>query len=369
VRIVADENMPLLGELFGAQGEVVALPGRAITPAVVRDADVLLVRSVTRVDAGLLADSAVRFVGSATSGCDHVDRDWLAAAGIEFAHAPGCNAGAVVQYVLAVCCALRPRWRELTVGILGCGAVGGRLWRLLAALGVRCLTCDPLLPAGALPVPVALDRLLGEADILCLHVPLTEDGPHATHHLLDAGRLARLKPGALLINAARGAVVDNAALRRRLVEGRELSVALDVWEGEPAIDLDLWRLVDLGTPHIAGYSREGRENGSRAVYEAFRAWRGLPPPAAPRREALRPLALAAGADALAAAVLASFDVRAEQRRMAAALAVGGDPATAFDALRRSCPERREFEHFRVVGPCGPELARDLRRLGFAVADR
>lgn len=368
MKIVADQNMPLLDELFGAGGELVALPGRAITPAVVRDAEVLLVRSVTRVDAGLLAGSAVRFVGSATSGCDHVDRDWLARAGIEFAHAPGCNAGAVVQYVLAVCCALRPRWRELTLGILGCGAVGGRLWRLLEALGVRCLTCDPLLPAGELPAPVGLDELLGEADILCLHVPLTRDGPHATHHLLDAARLAQLKPGALLINAARGAVVDNAALRRLLADGGNLAVALDVWEGEPAIDLELMRRVDLGTPHIAGYSREGREHGSRAVHAAFRAWQGLPPatPQPPGSRPLAPLALAAGTAALDAAVLASFDVRAEHRRMANALAAGGDVAATFDALRRSGSERREFEHFRVVGDCGPGLARDLRRLGFAV---
>lgn len=365
MKIVADENMPLLDALFGAHGQVLALPGRAITPAVVRDAEALLVRSVTRVDAALLDGSAVRFVGSATSGCDHLDLAWLAHAGIQVAHAPGCNAGAVVQYLLAVFCTLRPQWRRLTVGILGCGAVGGRLYQVLQGLGVRCLVRDPLLPPGALAASAGLDELLAGADILCLHVPLSRQGPHATHHLFDAGRLARLKPGCLLINAARGAVIDNAALRRLLEDNRKLTAALDVWEGEPEIDLDLWRQVDLGTPHIAGYSREGRDNGSRAVHEAFCAWLGLPPPPAPPRPQ-RVLELAGRGDVLAEAVLATFDVRAEGRRMAAALARGGAPGAAFDALRRNCPERREFEHYRVLGDCTPETARDLRLLGFAV---
>lgn len=365
MKIVADANMPLLAELFGRHGEVVALPGRAIDPAAVRDADVLLVRSVTRVDAALLAASRVRFVGSATSGCDHVDQRWLQQQGIRFAHAPGCNAGAVVQYLLSTFCALRPAWRALVVGIVGCGAVGGRLYRLLRGLGVRCLVCDPLLPAAALPERCDLDTVLAGADILCLHVPLTRDGDHPTFHLLDAGRLARLKPGCLLVNAARGAVVDNAALSRHLAAGAALRAVLDVWEGEPYLDLALWRRVAIGTPHIAGYSREGRENGTRAVHAAFCAWRGLAPPAAPAVRP-RPLAVAPGGDALARAVLATFDVRAEQRRMAAALAGAADIGRAFDALRRSCPERREFGHFEVATG-DPVLAADLRRLGFAVA--
>ncbi|GMU45618.1 MAG: erythronate-4-phosphate dehydrogenase [Porticoccaceae bacterium] len=365
MKIVADENMPLLAELFGAHGEVVALPGRAIGPAAVRAADVLLVRSVTPVDAALLAGSRVRFVGSATSGCDHVDQPWLARAGIHFAHAPGCNAGAVVQYLLSAFCVLRPAWRELVVGIVGCGAVGGRLYRLLRGLGVRCLVSDPLLPATALPERRDLDAVLAGADILCLHVPLTRSGDHPTFHLLDAGRLARLKPGCLLINAARGAVVDNAALRRRLAAGAPLTAVLDVWEGEPYLDLALWQWVASGTPHIAGYSREGRENGTRAVHAAFCAWRGVAPPATPAARPW-PLAVAPGSDALARAVLATFDVRVEHRRMAAALAVADDIGRAFDALRRSCPERREFGHFEVATG-DPALAADLRRIGFAVA--
>ncbi len=363
MKIIADENMPLVEELFGPYGEVHFLSGRAITPAIVRDAEVLLVRSVTRVDQALLAGSAVRFVGSATSGCDHVDRAWLARTGIHFSHAPGCNAGAVVQYLLSVFCVLRPQWRDLTVGILGCGAVGGRLRGLLEALGVRCLVRDPLLPT--LRGGVGLAELLRGADILCLHVPLTHRGPYATYHLLDGERLATLKPGSLLINAARGAVIDNAALRRLLTDGRKLTVALDVWENEPEIDWELWRLVDLGTPHIAGYSREGRENGSRMVYRAFCAWRGLPE-VERCDDPQRVLCPTRTGEPLAEAVLGSFDVRQEADRMARVLAGGSAIGTAFDALRRSCPERREFEHFRVISGVGPKIGRDLRALGFAV---
>ena len=365
MKILADDNMPLVREWFGPQGEVRTLPGRAIDADAVRDVDVLLVRSVTRVDGALLAGSRVRFVGSATSGCDHVDRDALAAAGVRFVHAPGCNAGAVVQYVLSVCCALRPDWRRRVFGIVGCGAVGGRLYRTLSALGVNCRVHDPLLPDTPECPLVELSEAVRAADILCLHTPLTRSGPFPTFHLLNDRLLAQVRPGCLLINAARGPVVDNAALRARLTRGDGPTAALDVWEGEPAIDPELRRQVAIATPHIAGYSREGRIAGTRAVYEAFCAWRGSAPlPQAPEKPC--PLVPGSGPNPLAQAVLATFDVRAEHRRMAAALARGTDIAAAFDRLRRTSPERREFGHFRV-DPAGDEsLTADLLRLGFQV---
>ncbi len=366
MKILADENMPLVREWFGRHGEVLTRPGRAIDANAVREVDVLLVRSVTRVDAALLAGSRVKFVGSATSGYDHIDRDGLAAAGIHFAHAPGCNAGAVVQYVLSVCCALRPDWRRRVVGIVGCGAVGGRLYSVLTALGVSCRVHDPLLSdRDGIPDLTDLGEVVRAADILCLHTPLTYTGPFPTFHMVDDRVLAALKPGCLLINAARGAVVDNAALRRRLTAAIGLTVALDVWEGEPAIDPDLCQRVAIATPHIAGYSQEGRVNGTRAVYEAFCAWRGVPP-IPPVPGASQPLVLAGGLDPLADAVLATFDVRAEHRRMAVATAGGAAIAEVFDQLRRTSPERREFGHFQITVTGNDPLAADLRRLGFEV---
>lgn len=367
MKILADENMPLVREWFGRHGEVLTLPGRAIDANAVQGVDVLLVRSVTRVDAALLAGSRVKFVGSATSGYDHIDRAGLAAAGIRFAHAPGCNAGAVVQYVLAVCCALRPDWRRRLIGIVGCGAVGGRLYLVLTALGVRCRVHDPLLPDREnIPDLTDLGEVVRAADILCLHTPLTHTGSFPTFHMVDDRVLAALRPGCLLINAARGAVVDNVALRQRLTMTSDLTAALDVWEGEPAIDPGLWRRVAIATPHIAGYSQEGRVNGTRAVYEAFCAWRGVAP-IPPVSEALQPLVPARSLDPLADAVLTTFDVRAEHRRMAAAVATGAAMAEVFDQLRRTSPERREFGHFQVRAARDDPLATDLRRLGFRVA--
>jgi erythronate-4-phosphate dehydrogenase len=370
MKILADENMPLVREWFGRHGEVLTRPGRTIDANAVREVDVLLVRSVTRVDAALLAGSRVKFVGSATSGYDHIDRDGLAAAGIHFAHAPGCNAGAVVQYVLSVCCALRPDWRRRVIGIVGCGAVGGRLYSVLTALGVSCRVHDPLRPDREnIPDLIDLVEVIRAADILCLHTPLTHTGPFPTFHMVDDRVLAALKPGCLLINAARGAVVDNAALRQRLTTATGLTVALDVWEGEPAIDPDLCQRVAIASPHIAGYSQEGRVNGTRAVYEAFCAWRGVPP-IPPVSEAPQPLVLPSGLDPLADAVLATFDVRAEHRRMATAIASGVAIAEVFDQLRRTSPERREFGHFQIAVTGNDPLATDLRRLGFRVgADR
>ncbi|MBI2783715.1 MAG: 4-phosphoerythronate dehydrogenase [Gammaproteobacteria bacterium] len=364
MKILADENMPLVREWFGRHGEVSTLPGRAIDTNAVRGADVLLVRSVTRVDAALLAGSRVKFVGSATSGHDHVDCAGLATAGIRFAHAPGCNAGAVVQYVLSVCCALRPDWRRRVIGIVGCGAVGGRLYRVLTALGVRCRVHDPLLSdPETIPDLTDLAETVRAADILCLHTPLTHAGSFPTFHMVNDRMLAALKPGCLLINAARGAVVDNPALRERLATA-DLTAALDVWEGEPAVDPGLWRRVAIATPHIAGYSREGRVNGTRAVYEAFCAWQGINPmPLTP--EPAQPLAQDVGT--LADAVLATFDVRSEHRRMAAAIASGAAMAEVFDRLRRTSPERREFGHFQIAVTGDDPLAAELRRLGFRVS--
>jgi erythronate-4-phosphate dehydrogenase len=176
--------------------------------------------------------------------------------------------------------------------------------------------------------------------------------------------LAALKPDCVLINAARGAVIDSVALRERLARATGPIVALDVWEGEPAIDRDLWRRVAIATPHIAGYSREGRVNGTRAVYEAYCAWQGI---------ALMPLTpeptqpLAQDVRTLADAVLATFDVRSEHRRMAAAIATGAAMAEVFDQLRRTSPERREFGHFQLAVTGDDPLAADLRRLGFRVS--
>lgn len=363
MKILADENMPAVVEHFAPFGEVITAPGREIDSHTLKGVDALLVRSVTRVDEGLLAGCRVRFVGSATIGTDHIDLDYLRREGIAFASAPGCNANAVADYMIAVFCACEPGWLTKTIAIVGCGNVGGRLYRRLRALGVRCLCVDPWLDRDRIPDLVPLEQALA-ADILCLHTPLVRQGPHPTRHLFDRHRLAALRPGALLVNAGRGAVVDNAALRDRLDAGQLLRPVLDVWENEPAIDTGLLTKVVLATPHIAGYSREGKLAGTRLVQEAFCRWLGRPVPAQPVCGQHRQIRLGQG-DGLAEAVLAAYDPRADHGRMMAAMA-SGPPERVFDHLRRHYPERLEFSQFEVTGALEPALRRQLAALGFVV---
>lgn len=360
MKIVADENMPLVRELFSPYGEVVTVPGRELDAAQLKDADVLLVRSVTRVNSALLEGSPVRFVGSATIGVDHVDQVYLESSDIAFANAPGCNASAVVQYVLSALFRVRPDWLRQTVGIVGCGNVGGRLYRTLKALGVNCRCYDPFLSADQIADLCSLDEVL-DASILCLHTPLTTSGPHPSYHLLDERALRRFSPGGLLLNAGRGAVVDNSALLRLLPE-YAWQVVLDVWEGEPQVSLPLLSRVNIGTPHIAGYSWDGKVNGTAMVRDAFCRWRGQPVPES--GTSTDPVELIKMAS-LGQAVLAVYDVAEDDRRMRQALlADGADLGAAFDRLRKDYPRRLEFPHYRVRGIVDSELARRLALLGF-----
>jgi erythronate-4-phosphate dehydrogenase len=356
MRLVIDENIPSARAAFGAFGELRVQPGRAIDAAAVRDADVLLVRSVTRVDAALLEGSRVRFVGTATAGIDHVDTRYLARRGIVFASAPGSNADSVVDYVLSALAICLPGPAALpSVGIVGCGQVGARLLARLRALGAACRVFDPFVAgiAEAAPLAAVLD-----CAVVTLHVPLTTHGPHPTFHLLDASRLAALRQDALLINTARGEVVDNAALRAALAERPAMRAVLDVWEPEPALDPGLLDRCTLGTPHIAGYAQDGKLRGVAQVLAALRAFLGT---AAGQGTALA-LPTAGQLDAACGgwrdAALACYDPRVDDARLRAAVAA--DPsahAAAFDRLRRDYPPRREFSAWRVppASRCRAEL--------------
>lgn len=267
LKIVADENIAYAQHFFAAMGELVLLPGRSISRADIQDADILLVRSVTQVNSELLAGSAVRFVGSCTIGTDHVDTQWLSENNIQFSYAPGCNAQAVVEYVLSALRALEVDFSASKVGVVGCGNVGGRLLRCLQKSGVDVVGYDPFLLDSDLPL-VDFETIL-VCDVICLHTPLTKTGAYPTFHLFNEAVINQLKPNAVLLNAGRGAVIDNAALLRRIESHNDLRVVLDVWENEPAIDHDLLAHVDIGTPHIAGYSAEGKLRGTEMVYEAL----------------------------------------------------------------------------------------------------
>lgn len=376
MRLLADENIPLLDPFFASFGEIRRLPGRGIDRAAVMDADALLVRSVTRVDRVLLEGSPVRFVGTCTIGTDHLDLAYFAEAGIAWSSAPGCNARGVVEYVLGALLALGERHgAELaarTYGVVGAGQVGGRLVELLRGLGWRVLVCDPPRQAAEGGDFVALEEIIRRCDVISLHTPLTREGSDATWHLLDGARLDSLKPGCWLINASRGAVVDNAALKAHLAGGADLEVVLDVWEGEPLVDAELAPLCRLATPHIAGYSLDGKLRGTEQIYQAFCAWRGEP--ASVRLAELLPapwlgeLVLHESADpawALATLCRAVYDPRRDDADFRRSLVGAAEARRAgFDALRKHYPMRRELPELRVrVEGEGQELRRQLAALG------
>ncbi len=383
--IVADENIPLASALFGSMGPVRLAPGRDISPETVRHADMLLVRSVTRVDAALLDGSAVRFVGSATSGLDHIDLDYLRRRGIPFACAPGANADSVVEYVLAALLHLATirgaALRGKTLGIAGCGRIGSRLARRAAALGMQALLCDPpLAEAGAAGAYLSLNALIRQADILTLHVPLVRGGPHPTWHMIGRDELAACRAGAWLVNTSRGGVIDNEALLEALRRSpqRPAAVALDVWEGEPAPPAALLERVDVATPHIAGYSYDGKAAGARMLRDAMLALPGLEAfavenaadPAAgeaDRLSAYAPDPCLPETDWLCHMVRGMYDIRRDDRRMRRGWPASEEEAARrFVMLRRTYPERRAFSMRRAPRGHVPDGLREAVRDGLGV---
>ena len=379
MRLLADENIPLLDPFFAAFGDIRRQAGRAIDRAAVMDTDALLVRSVTRVDRALLEGSAVKFVGTCTIGTDHLDLDWFAEAGIAWSSAPGCNARGVVDYVLGALFALAERrgvdLAQRTYGVVGAGQVGGRLVEVLRGLGWNVLVCDPPRQAREGGDFVSLEEILARCDAISLHTPLTREGADATWHLLDGERLQSLRPGCWLINASRGAVVDNAALKAHLQGGADLEVVLDVWEGEPQADAELAALCLLATPHIAGYSLDGKLRGTEQIYRAFCAWQGVAPTVA--LEQLLPpawlseLSLHEQADpawALATVCRAVYDPRSDDAAFRRSLSGDAEARrTGFDALRKHYPPRRELPGLAVRLPAGAEsLRRQLAALGVSL---
>ena len=353
--IVADENIPRVKEAFSSIGNVHLLDAESIKPEVCAQADVLLVRSVTRVHEGLLRQSQVAFVGSATAGFDHMDRSYLKERGIPFVHAPGSNADSVVEYVLTALLrlhALKMRaLTGLTLGIIGCGNIGGRLGRRAPSFGLRVLKNDPPLAKAGHPGFVDLETVLTRSDILTLHVPKSPE----TYHLIGDAELRSMKPGAWVLNTSRGNVIDNQALKRALKSGEIDAAVLDVWENEPAPDPELLQRVTLATPHIAGHSVDGKLQGTIVLYEAVTqhfqvqgTWEyeqllqeNLPDPLS-----LNPEPESSWLDALAQQL---YDIGADDTRMRKILHVPQDLiAETFRQLRRNYPPRRAFDRHTIT---------------------
>ena len=365
MKIIADMNMPRLDDTFGHHGTIIRLDGRGIKHHDLVDADVLLVRSVTRVDADLLQGTRVRFVGSATIGIDHLDTAWLEDNNIAWAHAPGCNANAAAQYTLAMmwlaCERLQRDFKKQTVGIVGRGNVGKRLEHLLQALDIPVMACDPPLQDQGEQRLVSMQKACANS-IISLHVPLTRTGKYPTRDMFDQKQLATLTSGTLLVNASRGGVIEAGALLTHLQSG-QIHAALDVWPQEPFIASELLELVTVASPHIAGYSIEGKHAGTEMIYQAFRSalLTGTTaqkptndnivitdcPPSAPAQEILQLL------------MHSSCPVARDDASLR-------DLPGQFDKLRSTYPARHEFKSHLIKGVAG-ENASLLRQMGFKTA--
>lgn len=370
MRLVADSNLALLEETFGKHGRLTLIEGREIRREHLADADVLLLRSVTRADADLLEGTPVRFVGTATIGIDHLDTPWLEQRGITWASAPGCNADAAAQFSLAMiweaCRRLGKDPCSQSVGIIGGGNVGSRLRLLLEAASIPHVVCDPPLADLGQCGLVSYEDALAQP-LVSFHVPLTRNGHYPTYRMLDAEHLQLIPDRALVINTARGDVIHGPALKTELISGR-LHAALDVWPGEPCVDPELLAITTVATPHVAGYSFEGKQHGTWMIYQAFCRWLDIqipedPPLVSPvsniRIDPLQP--------SLDQALQAACDVAGDDYRMRAEFSrLPDNPEGAFDRLRKNYPLRHDFSAWEING-ASPVDASSLRSMGFRIA--
>jgi erythronate-4-phosphate dehydrogenase len=382
MKIIADQNIPFVQECFAHLGEVILCAGRKITPDILANADALLVRSVTKVNESLLAGNPVKFVATATIGFEHIDRDYLARRNIGFASAPGSNANSVAEYITAALLALGKKYKfELagkSIGIIGVGNVGSRVAVKCAALGMKTVLNDPPLARKTDdPKYRPLDEVFG-CDFVTLHTPLTKAGPDKTYHLADTAFFARLKKGAFFFNTSRGSVMDTDALKQAMHDKKLAGVTLDVWENEPNIDPELLAHVDLSTPHIAGYSFDGKVAGMIMIYNALcehfklkpthTVADFLPPPQIPQIQ-LSPEDIAKNEERIIHdTVQQIYTINRDDFNTREILLQEPDKrGEFFDLLRKNYPQRREFQNTTVVGPeVNSPLAKKLSGLGFKI---
>ncbi len=384
MKIVADQQIPYAAQAFSEFAKVTICNGREMTAESIQDADVLLVRSVTAVNANLLEGSDVKFVASVTSGLSHIDLGYLQENDIGFAHAQGSNARSVAEYIFSSLFVLADQYdfnfQDKTIGVIGCGEVGSNVVKLLETMGVKIIINDPPLKNACANDIDAGEKYrdlqeLFPADIITLHVPLTKNGSYPTHNLVDKIFLSQLNDDVILLNTARGGVIDEVALKNHLASHGSMKVVLDVWKDEPDIDLDLLAQSAIGTPHIAGYSTDGKLCAIEMIFESIcnffkldYKWNSaLKLPDA--NSLLLPFTSASDdKDVIRMAVLASYDVRSDSVALKCLPEVDVEQrGHYFDALRKNYPVRREFPTTLLHLPANRKiLIVKLQQLGFNV---
>ncbi|MGF1719674.1 4-phosphoerythronate dehydrogenase [Vibrio kyushuensis] len=373
MKILIDENMPYAQDLFSQLGDVILKPGRTLTADDLIDVDALMIRSVTKVNEALIAKAnKLKFVGTATAGMDHVDQPLLKSKGIFFTAAPGCNKVGVAEYVFSAMMVLGQQHGfsifDKTVGIIGAGQVGSYLASCLEGIGINVLINDPpKQQQGDTRNFTPLAELLEQSDIISLHTPITRDGEFATHHLIDDEVLKRLRSDQILINAARGPIVDNEALKQRLLVQDGFIAALDVFEFEPKVDMELLPLLAFATPHVAGYGLEGKARGTTMIFNSYCQFLGnnltasadelLPTAPIPKLK----LESAWNEATLNNITQLIYDVRKDDAIFRRKISQPG----SFDLMRKQYWDRREYSAVTLVG--GQECnLQPLADLGFKV---
>jgi len=375
VRLVTDKDIPFLEGVLDPYASVICLPGRAIRREDLVQADGLIIRTRTKCDANLLEGTPLRFIATATIGFDHIDTEYCQRKGISWFHAPGCNASGVEQYLAAAILHLAKLHHfnpgEKTIGIVGVGHGGSRVALLAENMGMRVLLNDPPRERNEGPSHFTpLEVIQQEADIITFHVPLNREGPDKTPGLAGSSFFAKLKKQPFIINTSRGEVVDENHLKNALKKGEVAGAVIDTWQNEPNPDRELLALADIGTPHIAGYSTEGKANGTAMCVRHASQFFGfgiddwehgsLPPPRQPVVKV--PSKKAGLVEMLNAVVRHSYDILSDDA------ALRRDPSS-FEKIRNAYPVRREFPAYTVQGPgLSPEAAAMLRSMGFRMEE-
>ncbi len=370
MKLIVDENIPFGKEAFENFGKVELCNGREINASICKNADALIVRSITKVNEALLGDSAVKFVGTSTIGTDHIDQAYLKKRNVTFSSAAGCNSYSVAEYVFSALTYLANKHKltlnKLSIGVVGYGNIGKKVVAIAEALGMQVLVNDPPLERTRTSTRdfSTLDEALG-CDVVTFHVPLNRGGEDNTLHLLNEENLKFIKANAIVINASRGAVMSNEAFKKRIEELRDIYAVLDVWETEPDYDTELLKLVEIGTPHIAGYSYEGKVNGTVMIYDALSKHLGLHPDWKPKLPPVNPNQIESSGRESAEELLTklfrqSYSIIKDDTLMREGMNLPTHKRTEhFDTLRKQYKIRRELSNFKVLSGSGIEKFENL----------
>jgi erythronate-4-phosphate dehydrogenase len=373
MKIVVDDKIPYIKGALDPFAEVLYLPGNKTTAEVVKNADALVTRTRTKCDRNLLEGSGVKFIATATIGYDHIDTAYCREAGIKWMNAKGCNAESVNQYIASALFSWsmknRTGLKDKTIGIVGVGNVGSKVEKLCRIIGMNVLLNDPpreRLEGSGQFVPLA--KIQMEADIITLHVPLNYNGADATFHLVENGFLQNVEKKPLLINSCRGEVTETNAIKNALREGIISGYIADCWENEPTIDLELLNLANYGTPHIAGYSKDGKANGTLMCVRAISSFFNLGIDNWKPENIELPENTVIEIDGnqrreysiLAEAILSTYDIETDDEALRNA-------PHLFEQLRGDYPLRREFDSYTIKARnVEEETLSKLRKMGFNV---